>query len=481
MPEKMKMGLTFDDVLLIPRASSVLPHEVSLKTHLTKKLTMNIPLLSAAMDTVTEFKTGIVMAQHGGIGIIHRNMTPEQQAEQVEKVKRSEVWVISDPSTVSPDDTLEKVFELKSRHNFSSFPVVSNGKLVGIITNRDIAFEKNLNRKVREIMTKDLVTVDKAVSMEKAKEILHKHRIEKLPVVDSNGKLKGLITITDIDKSEKNPNALKDKKGRLVVGAAVGPLDIKRVEKLVEAETDVIVVDTAHGHSKNVVNGVKNIKKNFDIQVIAGNITTKEAVNDLHSAGADAVKVGVGPGAICTTRVVTGVGMPQITAIMECTKAAEKYKLPVIADGGIRYSGDITKAIAAGASSVMIGSIFAGTDETPGRLIYLNNRRFKQYRGMGSIGAMCASEGARDRYFQKETEQKKLVPEGIEGIVPYKGSLADMVHQLTGGLRSGMGLCGAKDIPTLQKNAKFIRVTPAGLREGHPHDVTITEEAPNYP
>ena len=482
MRDKTKLGLTFDDVLLIPGASSVHPHDVNLKTKLTKKIDLNIPLVSAAMDTVTEYQTAIIMAQQGGIGIIHRNMSPEDQAKQVRKVKTSEVWVISNPVTVSPEDTLAKIFELKKIHNFSSFPVVSNGKLVGLVTNRDLRFENNFKKKVNEVMSKDLITVNKEVSMEKAKQILHEHRIEKLPIVNSKGALKGLITTADIKKNVQNPNSLKDSKGRLKVGAAIGPDDFKRVEKLIEQDTDVLVVDTAHGHAKSVVQGVRKLKNNFKVQVIAGNVATAKATEDLISAGADAVKVGVGPGAICTTRVVTGAGMPQFTAIQDCSKAAEKYKVPIIADGGLRYSGDIAKAIGVGAKSVMIGSIFAGTDETPGRTVYLNNRKFKQYRGMGSIGAMTKDEGARDRYFQKDTiETKKLVPEGIEGIVPYKGSLKEMIYQLLGGLQAGMGMVGAHNIVEMRKKAKFVRVTNAGLKEGHPHDINITEEAPNYP
>ncbi len=482
MRDKQKLGLTFDDVLLIPRASSVHPHDVDLKTKLTTKINLNIPLVSAAMDTVTEYQTAIVMAQQGGIGIIHRNMSPEDQAKQVRKVKRSEVWVITNPVTVSPNDSLEKIFELRNTHQFSSFPVIANGKLVGLVTNRDLKFEKSNNKKVKDIMTKKLITVNKEVNIEKAKQILHEHKIEKLPIVNSKNQLKGLITTADIEKSVQNPRALKDKKGRLKVGAAIGPNDFDRVEKLIEQETDVLVIDTAHGHAKSVIQGVRKIKKNFKVQVIAGNAATAEATYDLISAGADAVKVGVGPGAICTTRVITGAGMPQFTAIQDCAKAAEKSKVPIIADGGLRYSGDIAKAIGAGASSVMIGSIFAGTDETPGRTVYLNNRKFKQYRGMGSIGAMTQNEGARDRYFQKDTiDAQKLVPEGIEGIVPYKGSLKEMIYQLLGGVQAGMGLVGAHNIAEMQKKAKFVRITNAGLREGHPHDINITEEAPNYP
>lgn len=474
-------GLTFDDVLLVPQASKTLPGDVLLKSKLTKKIDINIPLVSAAMDTVTEEATAIAMAKDGGIGIIHKNLSAEEQAAKVAKVKRAEYWVITKPITVYPDDPVEKLFSIELENDISSFPVVEkNGNLAGIVTSRDLRFEDhNSKKKAKEIMTKDLITSDIKVSLEKAREIMHKNRVEKLPLVDGTGKLTGLITITDILNRTKYPNALRDKKGRLMVGAAVGPSDDKRIEALIKAEADIIVVDTAHGHSKMVVDSVKKIKKKYDVQLIAGNVATAEATKDLISAGADAIKVGVGPGAICTTRVISGVGVPQITAIKECAQAAEKSKTPIIADGGVKYSGDIVKAIAAGASSVMIGSLFAGCDETPGRVIYLNNRKFKQYRGMGSLGAM--KKGSKDRYFQKGLGDAKLVPEGIEGIVPFKGKISEMVYQLLGGVRSGMGLVGAGDINALRTKSKMVKITSAGLKESHPHDVTITEQAPNYP
>lgn len=473
---RKEAGLTFDDVLLVPASSKVLPSGVSLKAKLTRKISLNIPLASAAMDTVTEANTAIAMAQEGGIGIIHRNLAPEVQAEHVEKVKRSESWVVVNPLTVSPEQRLADILALRHEHGILTFPVVKNGKLIGIVTNRDIRFEKNVNRKISDLMTKKLVTVDHIAGIDEAKKILHKNRIEKLPIVDKNGKLKGLITMTDIEKRERHPNSNKDREGRLIVGAAVGPNDTDRIEKLVGADVDVIVVDTAHGHSKGVVEGVRRIKKGYgNVQVIGGNIATAEAAKALIGAGADAVKVGVGPGAICTTRVISGVGVPQITAIADAAKAAGKF--PVIADGGIKFSGDITKAIAAGASCVMVGSMLAGCDETPGRIIYLNNRKYKQYRGMGSLEAM--QKGSASRYFQSEGD--KLVPEGVEGVVPYKGTIGEIVHQLMGGLRSGMGYCGCETIAALRTKAKMVRITAAGMKESHPHGVMITEEAPNYP
>jgi len=484
METDKKIGLTFDDVLLVPNASSVLPKDVSLKTKLTKKLPLNIPLVSAAMDTVTESRTAIAMAQQGGIGIIHKNLSIEKQAEKVKKVKNAEFWIITEPVTISPTTTLKEIFETIRAKNVSSFPVVENGKLVGIVTKRDFLFEDNLQKKAKDIMTpkQKIVYVKKMLSLDEAKEILHKHRLEKLPIIDDKGNLKGLITITDIKNREKYPEALRDKHGRLMVGAAIGPAekDIPRLKALIDAEVDVVIVDTSHGHSKMVVDAVKKIKKEFDIELIAGNVATAQATKDLISAGADAIKVGVGPGAICTTRIISGVGVPQFTAIMDCAKAAEKTKTPIIADGGIKYSGDITKAIAAGASSVMIGSLFAGCEETPGKVVYMYNRKFKQYRGMGSISAM--KEGSKDRYFQGDVEEKgKLVPEGIEGIVPYKGNLQEVIYQLLGGVRSGMGLVGAKNIEDLRKKTKWIRITKAGMKESHPHDIIITDEAPNYP
>lgn len=472
-------ALTFDDVLLVPGYSETLPSEVSLETNLTKNIRMNIPLLSAAMDTVTEWRTAVAIAKQGGIGVIHKNLSAEEQARQVEKVKRSEFWIITEPITVSPDETIEKILLLKKAYNVSSFPVVEKGKLVGIVTNRDLLFEDNVYRKAREIMSKDLITVNRRVEFDEAKEILHKNRLEKLPIVDSEGRLKGLITMSDVTKTIKHPHANKDRKGRLRVGAAVGPNDAERARKLVEAEVDVLVLDSSHGHSKNVVEAVKRYKKEFDVEIIAGNVATADGAEALIKAGADAVKVGIGPGAICTTRVISGVGVPQISAIMGCAKAAKRHNVPLIADGGIKYSGDITKALAAGASSVMLGSLFAGCEETPGKTIFLNNRKFKQYRGMGSIGAM--QEGSKDRYFQGHVqEQKKLVAEGVEGVVPYKGTVEEMVYQLLGGVRSGMGLAGAANIAELQRKAKLIRITEASLKESHPHDILVTEEAPNY-
>jgi IMP dehydrogenase len=474
----ISVGLTFDDVLLVPNYSEVMPSKVKLKTKLTNKIPLNIPLVSAAMDTVTESKTAIAMAQLGGIGVIHKNMPPEKQAKEVITVKRSEFWVITNPVSVSPNDPLRKLVELKERLGFSTFPVQDKGKLVGLITDRDLFLEENLDRKAKDIMTKKLVTVDHRVELNEAKKILHKHRIEKLPIVDKQGRLKGLITMKDIKKRGMFPLANRDKQGRLLVGAAVGPKDEERVEKLVDAEVDVIVIDTAHGHSKNVIDAVKRFKKKHSVELIAGNVATEEGAQALISAGADAVKVGLGPGSICTTRVVSGVGVPQVTAVMEAAKACEKAGVPLISDGGITYSGDITKAIAAGADSVMIGSLFAGCEETPGRVIFLNNRKFKQYRGMGSLNAM--KQGSSDRYFQSDVTEKKLVPEGIEGVVPYKGLIRETVNQLLGGLRSGMGYCGTKTISELKKKGRFIKISPAGLRESHPHDVTITDEAPNY-
>ncbi|MBU1939971.1 IMP dehydrogenase, partial [Candidatus Micrarchaeota archaeon] len=473
--------LTFDDVLLVPGYSKTLPSDVSLETRLTKNIKLNIPLVSAAMDTVTEWRTAVALAQQGGIGIIHKNLPAEIQAEQVARVKHSEFWVITEPVTIGPDNTIESILRLKKERGMSSFPVVENGKLVGIVTNRDMLFEDNVYKKAREIMTKrsDLIIVNKRVEFEEAKEILHKNRIEKLPIVDANGKLKGLITMTDVTKTIKHPLANKDKEGRLRVGAAIGPNDSGRAAKLVEAEVDVLVLDTSHGHSKNVIEAAARYKKEFNVDLIVGNVATAEATEALIKAGADAVKVGIGPGAICTTRVISGVGVPQISAIMDCARAAERHKVPIIADGGIKYSGDITKALAAGASSVMLGSLFAGCDETPGKTIFLNNRKFKQYRGMGSIGAM--QQGSKDRYFQSHIEERgKFVAEGVEGVVPYKGTIEELVYQLIGGVRSGMGLTGCADIAELHKKAGLVKITEASLKESHPHDIMVTEEAPNY-
>ncbi len=471
-------GLAFDDILLLPGRSEVLPKNVNLQTRLSKKVKLNIPMLSAAMDTVTESKAAIAIARQGGLGVIHKNMTAEKQAAEVKRVKRSEFLIVRNPICIKPTDTLEKILQLKKNHKVSSFPVLNGKKLVGIITTRDILFETNLNKKAADIMTKDVITIDHEPSIEEAKEILHRHKIEKLPITSKEKPIAGMVTVTDIRKQEMFPNAAKDSAGRLLVAAAVGPKDDDRVEKMISVEADAIVVDTAHGHSKMVLEAVKRYKKKFETEVIAGNVATAEAVHDLAAAGADAIKVGVGPGAICTTRVISGVGVPQFTAIQQCSEAAEKYKVPVIADGGIKYSGDITKALAAGANSVMIGSIFAGCSETPGRTIYLYNRKFKQYRGMGSLNAM--QKGSSERYFQ-EGRQGKLVPEGVEGIVPFKGSISEVVFQLLGGLRSGMGLVGAKDIETLRTKTNYVRITAAGLKESHPHDIMITEQSPNYP
>lgn len=474
----MKEAITFDDVLIVPARSAVLPKDVSLKTRFTQHLPLNIPVVSAAMDTVTEHRTAIALAREGGIGVIHRNMSEEKQATEVRKVKRAEYYIVEKPITITPETTIGEIVALATRYGISSFPVVENNKLVGIVTKRDVRFEHNMRRKAKSIMTKKLITAQYPISMNKAKQILHENRIEKLPLVDKHGRLKGLITSIDIEKKEKFPYALKDKKGRLMVAAAIGPKDDYRVKVLMEAEVDALVIDTAHGHSKNVLNAVKRIKKDYDVELVAGNVATKEGAQDLVAAGADAIKVGVGPGAICTTRVVTGVGMPQITAIMEAVKGAGN--IPVIADGGITYSGDIAKAIAAGADSVMMGAIFAGCEETPGRIIYLNNRKFKEYRGMGSISAM--QRGSADRYMQTSTTKPdKLVPEGVEGIVPYKGTVSEVVFQLMGGVRSAMGMVGAKTIPEFKKRAKFVRITQASVRESHPHDIKITSEAPNYP
>lgn len=474
-----KEALTFDDILLVPGPSNVLPKDAVLKTRFSKRLKINIPVVSAAMDTVTEAMTAIAIAREGGLGIIHKNLGIEEQAVEVSKVKRSEFLIVSNPLCISPDDTLAKVFEIQRTKGIGSFPVVQNQRLVGILTQRDLAFETNPGKKVATLMTKEVISIDHEPNVDEAKEILHKHRIEKLPIVNGKGMLVGMLTATDIRKQEMFPYATKDKKGQLVVGAAVGVKDEARIGRLVDAGVDAIVVDTAHGHSKGVLDAVKRYKKDFAVDVVAGNVATAEAVHDLVSAGADAVKVGVGPGAICTTRIISGVGVPQFTAVLECSEAAEKYDVPIIADGGIRYSGDIVKALAAGASSVMLGSLFAGCDETPGRTVFLNNRKFKQYRGMGSVGAM--QEGSKERYFQGEvSEASKLVPEGVEGLVPYKGLLGEMVFQMLGGLRSGMGMVGAKDIDTLRKNTKWVKITAAGVKESHPHDLIITEESPNY-
>jgi len=479
----MRTGLTFDDVLLQPAKSDVLPKDADTSTFLTKKIKLNIPIISAAMDSVTEASAAIAVAQEGGLGIIHKNLSIEEHAQEVDKVKKSESGMIVDPITIGPSQHIYEALDIMKKYKISGIPVTDKGKLVGILTNRDLRFEKNLYQKVSDVMTKEgLVTVPEGTTLEESKAILHKHRIEKLLVVDDGYRLRGLITIKDIEKSIKYPNACKDSFGRLRVGAAVGVGDDRdeRVEALLKAGADVIAVDTAHGHSKGVIESVKEIKLNFpDCNLIAGNIATAEAAMDLIKAGADAIKVGIGPGSICTTRIVAGVGVPQLTAIMDCVSVAEKEGIPVIADGGIKFSGDIAKAIAGGANLVMIGSLFAGTDESPGETVLLQGRSYKVYRGMGSVGAMKA--GSKDRYFQDEVDSDiKLVPEGIEGRVPYRGPMSSTIHQLIGGLRAGMGYTGCKDIEALRKKASFVRISQAGLKESHVHDVTITKEAPNY-
>jgi len=476
-------ALTFDDILLQPGYSKVLPTETITKTVFTKKILLNIPLVSAAMDTVTEAPTAIAIAQNGGIGIIHKNLSIEDQAIEVAKVKRSETGIIVDPICLDPNDNLAKAFAIKKSHQISGFPVTENGKLVGILTNRDLRFITNKKLKVREVMTKEgLVTVKENVTIPQAKKLLHKHRIEKLLVVDTRNNLKGMISVRDIEKKEEFPNAAQDKRSRLVVGAAtsVGKEGLERALALHEAGADVIVVDSAHGHSQMIIDIVKKLKQKVKtIQIVAGNIATADAARDLIRAGADALKVGIGPGSICTTRVVSGVGVPQVYALGSCCEVAKKAGIPVIADGGVKFSGDIVKAIALGASTVMIGSLFAGTDESPGETILYQGRSYKVYRGMGSIGAMRA--GSKDRYFQGDVQEaKKLVPEGIEGRVPYRGPLADSLYQLVGGLKSGMGYVGAKTIKDLQQKARFVQITAAGLKESHVHDVIITKEAPNY-
>jgi len=481
MSENIQFGLTFDDVLLLPAKSDVLPKDVDLQTNLTKKIKLNVPLLSSAMDTVTEASLAIAIAREGGIGIIHRAMSPQKQALEIDKVKKSESGMIIDPITVSPDAYISEAMGLMERYRISGVPVTVGGKLTGILTNRDLRFETKMNKKVSEVMTKDrLVTAAVGTTLDEAKGLLNKYKIEKLPIVDKDFNLKGLITIKDIEKRKKYPHSCKDKLGRLMVGAAIGTGGdtIHRAELLVNAGVDVLVIDTAHGHSKAVIMTLKAIKKKFSIDVIAGNVATAEGTLDLIKAGADAVKIGIGPGSICTTRIVAGAGVPQLTAIKNCFSVAKKNNIPLIADGGIKYSGDIAKALAAGANSVMIGSLFAGTDESPGEMMLFQGRSYKVYRGMGSIGAM--EQGTKDRYQQEGVETLKLVPEGVEGRVPHKGSLAQTVHQLLGGVRSGMGYCGAKNLSELRRKARFIQITNAGLKESHVHDVIITKEAPNY-
>lgn len=473
-------GITFDDVLLVPQYSEVTPNMIDLTTYLTKKIQLNIPMMSAGMDTVTEHRMAIAIARQGGIGIIHKNMSIEAQAEEVDKVKRSEYGVITDPFYLSPEHTLEDANALMAKFRISGVPITEGRKLVGIITNRDLKFEEDFSRKIREVMTsKNLVTAKEGVTLAEAKKILAKARVEKLPIVDDDFNLKGLITIKDIEKQIKYPLSAKDEQGRLLCGAAVGITKnvMDRVTALVNAKVDCIVIDSAHGHSKNIITTLKEIKAAYpDLQVIVGNVATGEATKALIEAGADAVKIGIGPGSICTTRVVAGIGVPQVSAVMDCYEAAKPYGVPIIADGGIKYSGDMTKALAAGASVCMMGSMFAGCDEAPGEFELYQGRKYKVYRGMGSIAAM--ENGSKDRYFQ--TEAKKLVPEGVEGRVAYKGTVEDTIFQLVGGIRSGMGYCGAKNIKTLQETGKFVKISAASLKESHPHDIQITKEAPNY-
>ncbi len=475
--------LTFDDVLLIPTYSDILPKQVDVSTQLTREIRLNIPLISAAMDTVTEARTAIAMAQEGGIGIIHRNLSISDQVLEVDKVKKSESGMILHPITMHPEQKIHEALEIMKKYRISGVPITKEGKLVGILTNRDLRFEKRLDEKISTVMTKDrLITAPVGTTLEQAKEILHKNRIEKLLVVDEQNHLKGLITIKDIEKMRKYPNSCKDEHGRLRVGAAIGPGKDReqRTEALLEAGLDVLVIDTAHGHTKDVLEAIRDTKKNFPhCQLIAGNIATREGMLDLIKAGVDGVKVGVGPGSICTTRIIAGVGVPQLSAILEVAEVSKKYDVPIIADGGIKFSGDITKALAAGAHSVMIGNLFAGTDESPGELVLYQGRSYKVYRGMGSLEAM--KEGSKDRYMQGDVESEtKLVPEGIEGRVPYRGALSFCIHQLIGGLKAGMGYMGARNLKELREKARFIRITSSGLKESHVHDVIITKEAPNY-
>ncbi len=476
----VKMGLTFDDVLLIPAESNVLPADIDLHTRLTRKITLNIPVVSAAMDTVTESRMAIALAREGGLGIIHKNMSIGAQAEQVDMVKRSENGVITNPFFLGPGHTLAEADELMAKYRISGVPICDNGKLIGIITNRDMKFETDMSQLIDNVMTKDnLVTAPEGTTLQEAREILRRHKIEKLPIVDSENHLKGLITIKDIDKAQVYPNSARDEKGRLMVGAAIGATAdvLDRVAALVEAGADVLCLDSAHGHSQNILNTVKRIKSLYpDVQLIAGNVATAEGTRALIEAGADCVKIGIGPGSICTTRVVAGIGVPQITAVYDAARVAAEYDVPIIADGGIKFSGDIAKAIAAGGNVVMLGSLLAGCEESPGDTEVYQGRQFKVYRGMGSLGAMAC--GSKDRYFQQNN--KKLVPEGVEGRVPYKGPVADTIYQMMGGLRAGMGYCGCATIDELRTKAQFTQITAAGLRESHPHDIYITKEAPNY-
>lgn len=476
----VKRALTFEDVLLVPQYSEILPKQVDVKTRISKNVTLNIPIVSAAMDTVTEHRTAIMMARLGGIGVIHKNMDVESQAKEVKRVKKSESGVIIDPIFINPEATVAEALSLMSDLHISGVPVIDKDrKLIGILTNRDLRFETNMSTLVKDRMTKaPLITAPKGCTLDDAEKIFSQNRVEKLPIVDKDGRLDGLITIKDLKKRKEYPNANKDSYGRLRVAAAIGVGQIDRTKALVDAGVDVIVIDSAHGHSKGIIDTLKEVKANFNVDVIAGNIANPAAVKDLAEAGADGIKVGIGPGSICTTRIVAGVGVPQISAIDDCASEAAKYGIPVIADGGLKYSGDVAKALAAGAACVMAGSLLAGCEESPGELITFQGRQYKVYRGMGSIGAM--TKGSSDRYFQEGTAQDKLVPEGIEGRVPFAGSIKDVIHQLIGGLRSAMGYVGAKDIPTLQERAEFVEITSAGLKESHVHDVVITHEAPNY-
>ena len=483
MDEKIKMeGLTFDDVLLIPARSNVLPRDTNVQTRLTRNISINIPIVSAAMDTVTESQLAIAIAREGGVGIVHKNMSAEKQAAEVDKVKRSESGMISNPVSLPPNKKLGDALQMMSQYHISGIPIVEGDKLVGILTNRDLRFETNLDQPIHDVMTKEnLITAPEGTKQDEAEKILQKHRIEKLPIVDKKGRLKGLITVKDIQKRKAFPNAAKDDRGRLIVGAAVGTTKdtMKRIEILCQAGVDIVCVDTAHGHSEGVLQMVKTIRKAYpDLELIGGNVATAEGAKALIDAGVDGVKVGIGPGSICTTRVVAGVGVPQITAVMGCAAVCKNANIPLISDGGARYSGDIAKALAAGADSIMLGSILAGVEESPGEMVLLEGRSYKVYRGMGSIGAMA--EGSADRYFQDISEASKLVPEGIEGRVPYKGRLSDVIFQLVGGIRSAMGYCGVKTIGEFQEKSRFVRITESGVIESHPHDVTITKEAPNY-
>lgn len=480
--KKIRKSFTFDDVLLVPQRSDVLPSGVDLSTRITPNIQLRIPILSAAMDTVTEHALAIAMAREGGIGIIHKNLSIADQANEVHMVKRAESGVISNPYTLAPEDTLAKVFELKKSHKIGGFPVLKNERLVGILTNRDIRFETDPRRKVKELMTprERLVTAPADITLEEAKTLLQKNRIEKLLLVEADDRLAGMLTVRDIMKRIDYPNAAQDSKNRLLTGAAIGVTGdfLERAQELVRMGADLLVIDTAHGHQVNIAKALKKVKNSVAVDVIAGNVATSTATRFLIDAGADAVKVGIGPGSICTTRVIAGIGVPQLTAVMDCAEVAALHKVPIIADGGIKYSGDIVKALAGGAAAVMIGSLFAGTDESPGEMIIFNGRRFKSYRGMGSIGAM--KRGSGERYFQSATEESKMVAEGIEGMVPYKGPLKEYLFQLCGGLRSGMGYCGAADLDSLRKHAEFIEISSAGLKESHPHDIRITKETPNY-